>query len=91
VVVAAWVAEDGVPMSDLFDDLIATGTPEEHNPGGKVMIPLAAGVMGWATFGGPTTATGIASLGSGRSAAQMITGIASLASGLPTKVLSWSS
>jgi hypothetical protein len=40
-------------VSDLFDDLIATGTPEEHNPGGKVMIPLKPDVIGWATFGGP--------------------------------------
>jgi hypothetical protein len=39
-------------MSDLFDDLIATGTPDEHNPGGKVMIELAPDVVGGARFGG---------------------------------------
>jgi hypothetical protein len=40
-------------MSDLFETPIATGTPEAHNPGGKVMIPLAPDVTGRAEFGGP--------------------------------------
>jgi hypothetical protein len=34
-------------MNDLFE------TPEEHNPGGKVMLPLAPDVTGGAVFGGP--------------------------------------
>jgi hypothetical protein len=38
---------------DLFETLTATDTPVEHNPGGKVMIPLPPNVIGWATFGGP--------------------------------------